>query len=222
MSKPELSLPKQTGWRILLAGTGGQGVITAARLLSEFFVQRGHQVVSGQLHGMAQRGGAVQSTVSVDRGISPALPRGSVDLVLGLEPVETVRALPYLSPTAVVFMNMVPVTPFVLAQNYVLEQGVVKYPPIADLAASIRAITPRLHTADFSALAIEAGSVKTLNVVLLGCLFGSGLLPYQPDDFMNSVMRSVPPRLASVNHRAFRSGVEFGQSLDLVQESSCL
>ena len=93
------------GWRIVFAGTGGQGVITAARLLTQFFSRRGSQVVSGQLHGMAQRGGSVQASVMIDSGISPVMPTGAADCVVGFEPVETVRALSFMSPRTTVFMN---------------------------------------------------------------------------------------------------------------------
>ena len=72
-----------------------QGVLTAARALCEFFAERGHNVVSGQLHGMAQRGGSVQSSVVIDSGISPVIARGRADFVVGFEPAETVRALPF-------------------------------------------------------------------------------------------------------------------------------
>ena len=71
----------RSGRRLVLVGTGGQGVLTAARVLCDIFVDRGHYVVSGQLHGMAQRGGSVVSTVSIDAGISPVIPSGKADVV---------------------------------------------------------------------------------------------------------------------------------------------
>ena len=111
-----------SGWRILIAGTGGQGVLTAARLLCDVLVVGGHRAVSGQLHGMAQRGGSVQSSLIIDGGISPVIPSGQADFVLGLEPVETARALPLMSARTVVYMNMAPVVPYVLAQRFVLQQ----------------------------------------------------------------------------------------------------
>ncbi|MFQ5495312.1 MAG: 2-oxoacid:acceptor oxidoreductase family protein, partial [Phycisphaerae bacterium] len=111
------------GWKILIAGTGGQGVLTAARLLCDFFVDRGHDVASGQLHGMAQRGGAVQSSVIVDGGPSPIIAMGRADFVVGLEPVETARAIPFMSARTLVFMNTAPVIPFVLAQQAISKQG---------------------------------------------------------------------------------------------------
>lgn len=204
-----------------MAGTGGQGVITAARLLTEFAVRHGHHVLSRQLHGMAQRGGAVQSAVMIDCGISPAIGRAGADFVLGLEPVETARALPLMTARTVVFMNTTPVIPFVLAQNYVLDEGTVDYPSIEKLSASIREVTSRLVTLDASVLAKQAGSIRALNVVLLGCLFGSGLLPYSGEHFMESVMKTVPSHLAETNSRAFLSGVEFSSTLDLNEECKC-
>jgi indolepyruvate ferredoxin oxidoreductase beta subunit len=222
MSRVEQRLPKRSGWRTVIAGTGGQGVITAARLLTEFAVRQGHQALSSQLHGMAQRGGAVQSAVMIDCGISPAIGRAGADFVLGLEPVETARALPLMTARTVVFMNTIPVIPYVLAQNYVLDEGTVDYPSLEELSASIREVTPRLVTLDASALAKGAGSIRALNVVMLGCLFGSGLLPYSGEHFMKSVMTNAPPRLAETNSRAFLSGVEFGESLDLSEECQCL
>jgi len=221
MTARDLPAAGQPGWRFLIAGTGGQGVITAARLLSEFFVGRGQRVVSGQLHGMAQRGGAVQSTVLVDSGPSPALGRGRADFVLGLEPVETARALPFVSAGTVVLMNTTPVAPFVLALNRVLETEPSAYPPLEELAARIRKKTRRLALVAATAPAREVGSVKTLNVVMLGCLFGCGLLPFAADDFIGSVLQTAPAGWARANRPAFESGVELGRTLDLNEEARC-
>ncbi len=199
---------QQGGTRILLAGTGGQGVITAARFLSSFFVERGHDVVSGQLHGMAQRGGAVQSTMMVDCGISPVMPLGGADIVLGFEPVETARTRPFLSEASTVFMNLTPVLPYVLSQQYIHKNGDGKYPDLAGLQESIRSVTQRLFLVDAASLADAAGSNKALNVVMLGCLFGSGLLPYSAEEFLESVMRGVPAHVSEANNIAFNRGVE--------------
>jgi indolepyruvate ferredoxin oxidoreductase beta subunit len=182
----------------------------------------GHQVLSSQLHGMAQRGGAVQSSVLIDCGVGPAIGRGGADIVLGLEPVETARALPFISAKTVVFMNTVPVVPCVLAQNYVLEEGPAEYPSVESLSASIREVTSKLATLDATALAKQAGSIKSINVVLLGCLFGSGLLPYTASDFKNSVLKTGPPQMVKINCKAFLSGTEFGKILGLIEESKCL
>lgn len=202
-----------SGWRIIFAGTGGQGVITAARLLTDFFAGRGNQVVSGQLHGMAQRGGAVQASVMIDCGLSPVIPTGAADCVVGLEPVETVRALPYMSSETTVFFNSIPVVPYVLSQQAARGVGNGGYPGIEKLQDHIREVTPNLYVLDATELARNAGMVKTLNIVMVGCLFGSGLVPATPEEFLDTVMKTVPPKVAEVNDRAFRSGVEYARRL---------
>ena len=203
------------GWRIHIAGTGGQGVLTAARALCEAFVARGHQVVSGQLHGMAQRGGAVQSSVIIDGGISPVIPQGAANVVLGFEPVETARALPYMFKRTVVFMNTAPVVPYVLAQRTVMKEGSATYPKAEELMESIQAVTRQVHVFDATKLANEAGSSKTLNMVMLGCLLGSGLLPCPFDDFWSSVTKTMPPKLVKSNEKAFFCGVKLAEQLRL-------
>jgi len=203
--------PGHGGFRIVIAGTGGQGVLTAARLLCEYFAARGHQVVSGQLHGMAQRGGSVQSTVMIDAGISPVIPRGRADVVVGFEPVETVRALPLMSLETVVLMNTSPVVPYVIAQAAVRGNGEVEYPAVEGLVECVRGVTERVFAFDGTGIAQECGSGRTLNVIMLGCLLGSGLLPCAADDFWRTATRGMPKHLLETNARAFTSGVESGR-----------
>lgn len=208
----------RSGKRILFVGTGGQGVITAAKLLGNFFVERKHQVISAQLHGMAQRGGAVQSTVMIDCGMSPALQLGRADIVLGCEPVETTRALPYMSPDTIVFMNVTPIIPYVLSQQFVLGKGSGLNPDEEILRESIRAVTQKLFTLDATKLADDAGSEKSVNVVMLGCLFGADILPYSSEEFLDSIIENVPQKIADINRRAFLSGVDIGKKTNLVEE----
>jgi indolepyruvate ferredoxin oxidoreductase beta subunit len=206
------------GWRIVFAGTGGQGVVTAARILTEFFSARGNQVVSGQLHGMAQRGGSVQASVMIDCGISPVIPAGAADCVVGFEPVETVRALPFMSSNTTVFMNTTPVVPYVLSQQAARGKGNGQYPSAEGLQEYVLSVTPRLLAFDATELAREVGMVKTLNVVMVGCLFGSGILPATPEEFLDTVMKTVPSKLAAANERAFQRGVEYGKKLCQLEE----
>lgn len=208
----------QDGWRIVLSGTGGQGVLTAARLLCDCLAERGHDVVSGQLHGMAQRGGSVQSCVMIDSGISPVIGAGRADYVLGLEPVETARALPLMSSRTVVYMNTAPVIPFVIGQQAILGDGEAKYPDVDHLVASIRAVTPRVFPLDATRLAQQCGSGKVVNMIMLGCLLGSGALPCAADDFWNSAARRIPKGLVETNARAFMIGVGEDRRLQLAGE----
>ena len=208
------------GWRILIVGTGGQGVLTAAKLLCDCFVERGHCVVSGQLHGMAQRGGAVQSSVMIDCGACPVIPSGRADFVVGFEPVETARALPLMSSDSVVFMNTTPVLPYILAQRTVLEEDDSEYPDVGGLVEAVLTVAPRTFAFDASRWAVDAGSVKALNIVMIGCVLGLGSLPCTADEFWEIVSGRIPPALREANTTAFWKGAEFAKDLQLVGRSS--
>jgi indolepyruvate ferredoxin oxidoreductase, beta subunit len=210
----------QAGHRLVIAGTGGQGVITAASLLCDFFTASGHDVVSGQAHGMSQRGGTVQATVSVDAGPSPQLPRGSADSLVALEPVEAVRALPLLSSSAVVVMNTATVRPYVLAQQAMHDADNAEYPDLESLEGQLREVTPHVFSVNGSDLAEHAGSLKTLNVVMLGCLFGAYQrlqpegFPYSQTALTETIAENASPQVADSNLRAFASGLRAIGELD--------
>ncbi len=199
---------EQSGCRILIVGTGGQGVLTAARLLCDCFVALGHDVVSSQLHGMAQRGGSVQSSVVVNGGVNPVIPRGRADCVVGFEPVETARALPFMSPRTFVVMNTAPVTPFVLAQKAISKNMDGDYPNVESLVESVRAVTSHVVALDATACAIEAGTAKAMNMVVLGCLFASGAMPCSAETFRTTIVDRLPTKIRKVNARAFERGVD--------------
>jgi indolepyruvate ferredoxin oxidoreductase beta subunit len=156
----------------------------------------------------------------IDCGISPVIPAGGADCVVGFEPVETVRALPFMSRSTTVFMNTTPVVPYVLSQQAVRGKGNGQYPSEDSLQQHVLSVTPRLLAFDATELARGAGMVKTLNVVMVGCLFGSGILPAAPEEFAETVMKTVPSKLADANERAFQTGVDYGRKLHKPEESS--
>ena len=198
-------------WRILITGTGGQGALTAARVLSEFMIEKGHDIVSGQLHGMSQRAGSVQSSVMIDCGISPVIAAGSADYVLGLEPVETVRALPFMSTQTIVFMNTAVIIPFVLGQRFARKDGDAEYPDVDGLINHVRAVSGHVFPLDATQLAQQSGSMRAINTVMLGCLFGSGMLPHTAEEFWSAASGKMPPAWAKANASAFQSGVRVGR-----------
>lgn len=206
------------GWRIIVAGVGGQGVLTSAYLLRDFFVDRGHQVVSSQLHGMAQRSGGVQTSVMVDCGISPVVAAGKADFILGFEPVETVRALSLISAHTTVFMNTSPVVPFTIGQSHILGVGQASYPDLQELTTSLRSLSPKLYCFDASNKANEVGSIKALNMVMLGCLFGGEVIPYSADDFWQVISATMPATFAESNRQAFVSGADYGKSCGVSED----
>ena len=191
-------------------------MVTATHWLASFFADRGREVTSGQLHGMAQRGGAVSASVMVDSGPSPRIAEGRADAVVGLEPVETARALSFVSSSTTVLMNTSPVVPFVVAQSHVRKRNEGCYPDVSELEAALRAVTPHLVALDFTRLAEESGSPRALNMVMLGAFFGIGLLPDSPGEFLEAVRARIPPRLSEANEIAFLSGVRAVESFQPV------
>jgi indolepyruvate ferredoxin oxidoreductase beta subunit len=108
-------------------------------------------------------------------------------------------------------MNTAPVIPFTLDQQAVRSKSEVHYPDVDELAAAVKSVTPHVHTLDATSLAVEAGSTKALNVVMLGFWFGSDLCPFAPEDFLDTMSRSAPASSRGVNRKAFLSGVECGK-----------
>jgi indolepyruvate ferredoxin oxidoreductase beta subunit len=105
------------------------------------------------------------------------------------------------------------VIPFVLAQRTVLNKERAKYPDVGRLIEHVRAVTPRVLALNATQCAVEAGTALALNIVMLGCLLGSGLLPCSADVFWKTVEARMPPSLRETNSKAFWKGTEFAGEL---------
>ncbi len=200
---------------MIFVGTGGQGVLTVARLLSDAYMKLGYEVVSGQLHGMAQRGGSVQSSICVNAGACPVIAEGESNCLVGFEPIETARARSFLNSKSLVIMNTAKVNPFVLAQRHVQgspESG--RYPSVEGMMESLEEITPRVYALDGSKLAEENGTLKNLNMVMLGTLLGSSDFVKEMDQLWGVMSEAIPSRIRESSMRAFLLGVSSIQRLE--------
>lgn len=161
---------------VVFCGVGGQGVLTVARLLAEAAAVDGFHVVQGELHGMSQRGGAVQAHFRLsDQPIeSPQVPRGRADLLVSFEPVEALRNLAWLGPNGRIVTAIRPVV------------NVDDYPPIEQVLAALRAF-PEAILIDAHALATAAGSARAENFVVAGAAFS--LLPLTKGKLRGIVMK---------------------------------
>lgn len=183
---------------IIVAGVGGQGVISAAGIVAEAARREGLTLKQGELHGMSQRGGAVQATLRLADGPveSELIPRGGADLIVSLEPLESLRYLEYLSPGGTVVSST---TPF---------QNIPDYPDLERVLGELRTL-PRVLLLDAGALAREAGSGRADNVVVVGA--AAHLLPVSPDTLLECIedlFRSKGERIVDVNRKAFAAGRE--------------
>jgi indolepyruvate ferredoxin oxidoreductase beta subunit len=193
-----MSMPRL---KLLIVGVGGQGALTAARLVGEAALAANLPVIVGQLHGMSQRGGSVECPVLIGPGHSSHIGNRQADIVLGLEPMEVQRALPRLSENTRVVVNRGTIVPFSLA---VAGQD---YPPVDQLIENVRAITKEVFEIDGPALVEKTGLPRTLNVVMLGAVAGLGMLPFDQDHLWTAIEKKVPERFLQANRMAFDLGL---------------
>lgn len=182
---------------IFLAGVGGQGTLLASEILSEVLMTAGYDVKKSEVHGMSQRGGSVTSHVRYGRRVySPLIPEGMADVLFGFELLETYRYLPMLRPGGSVVVNNLKIMPAPVAM------GVEVYPE--DIPAKIAAVCSDAKVVNGSELALQAGNVRTVNIVLLGAL--SQRMEIAEDLWLAALTKMVPEKLLQVNLAAFKLG----------------
>ena len=188
--------------RILFTGVGGQGTLLASRLLGEAAMAENMDVCVSEVHGMAQRGGVVESTVMLGGIKGPIISDGEADVLVSFEPLETVRALVKCSRKSVIVTNTVPIEPFTV------KLGQAEYPDVDYWIGFMRDNYAKVKALDADSLAKEAGTAKAVNVVLLGTLSASGVLPISADRIRDTITRTVKKKFVDANLKAFDMGFE--------------
>ena len=188
--------------RLVFVGVGGQGNLLASRLLGEAALAEGVPAVVSEIHGMAQRGGIVESAVLMGNVTSPIVSPGEADVLIGFEPVETLRALGKCNKSSVIITNVHPLPPFTVA----VGQGA--YPEVDDMLALIRKKAKRVIALDGDAIAEEVGNPLALNMVMLGALVGSGTIPITAEDMKKTISTSTKKAFLESNLAAFDRGFE--------------
>ncbi len=186
--------------KIVVIGVGGQGNLLATNLLGEAALSLGIPVVASEIHGMAQRGGIVESAVLLGDINSPIISPGESDVFLGFEPLETLRGLAKCKRKNVVITNTRSLQPFTAA----LGQGF--YPPLKEIMSLIKAKIDNVIAFDGSALAEKAGNPLSLNMVMLGALIGSETIPISTADMKKTISTSTKKVFLGSNLKAFDLG----------------
>ncbi len=186
--------------RLVITAVGGQGNLLASKVLGEAALLSGIQVGMSEIHGMAQRGGVVESSIVFGNADSTIISDGEADLLVGFEPLETLRALNKCNSKTVVVTNLAPLPPFTVS----IGKGV--YPDLKDLQNLIRAKTARLVALDAVKLATEAGNVMSVNMVLLGSLIQTGVLPISVDNVKTAIRTKTKKAFIDINIKAFDIG----------------
>ena len=189
--------------RIVFVGVGGQGNLLITRLLGEAALAKGIPALVSEIHGMAQRGGVVHSFVLIGGFKSPKITEGEADVLLGFEPLETVRALDFVQPGGTIISSLSPVLPLSVCM------GRDSYPDIEQIREKCRLCAKDSYFIPCSDLARETGVMQTANMVLMGALFSSGLLLLGLESLRQGVKKHLKAKIVDVNLQAIELGAEY-------------
>ena len=191
---------------IVLTGVGGQGVITAANILGKAALKANTTVYVSEIHGMAQRGGAVICTVRMGNVSSPLLAAGTSDVILSTEPIEALRNITYANTKTKVITDINPVIPFTVSV------GGEKYPDLTQVFKEINEYA-ELYKINALQIAKESGAIITRNIVMLGALAGADSLPFKSDMLLMTILETIPEKYKDINKKAFQGGSKAIQNL---------
>ena len=182
---------------VFLAGVGGQGILLASEVLGEAFLSSGYDVKKSEVHGMAQRGGAVTTHLRFGPKVySPLIEPGAADLLIAFEKLEALRFLHYLKPDGVAVVNAQEIPPAPVSS------GRERYPD--GIEGRLREVTSQVHVVDALGAALALHEVRTVNMVMTGA--ASHFLPLTEEAYVEALKVRLPARFVDVNVRAFRAG----------------
>ena len=189
-------------YTVQIVGVGGQGVLMASMVLGNAAMRSGYKVMMSEVHGMAQRGGSVLSTVRFGDDIeSPLEAVGNADVILGFEPVETCRNLTLGNEKTQIIMNLDPIFPSLVAA------GFEEYPATEDILKAVKKVTKNLHTVEATSLAEKAGKAVAANAVMIGALAGVKGFPISKEILKETLLDTVPEKFKELNSKAFDLGL---------------
>lgn len=186
--------------RLIIVAVGGQGNLLASSVLGEAALMADIPLQMSEIHGMAQRGGVVESALIFGNARSTIIADGEADILVGFEPAETLRALNKCNTDTVVITNLAPLMPFTVN----IGKGV--YPDLKQLQNLIRTKTAKLIAFNAAKLAEEAGNPLAVNMVLLGALIQTGVLPLETEKVKEAMQRKTKPAFLTSNLKAFELG----------------
>lgn len=181
---------------IILCGVGGQGTVLASKLLAAAAMKKGIPVMSAETIGMAQRGGSVFSHLRMgDELYSPMIASETADMIIGFEPGETVRMLPYLKEDGQVVVSSRPIMPVTATLTGSSYRG-------EDMISYLKTTVKNLIIVDTEKACLEIGSPKVMNVLLLGAAIHSGVLGFSEEDIKNAIRERMPEKFHRLNFSA--------------------
>lgn len=190
---------------IIITGVGGQGNVLASQLLGRALLKENLLISIGETYGATQRGGAVMSHMRISRtaAYSPLIPEGQADIIVALEPIEALRVISqYGNPNVQAIVNSRPIYPTAVTV------GDAEYPSPEKIRQTIAELTQRSWFIEATEIALSLGSPVFTNIIMLGALAATGLLPLSLSSLQETIRESFPPAQVESNLKAFRQGIE--------------
>lgn len=182
---------------VFLAGVGGQGIILASEVMCEAFLSRGFDVKKSEVHGMAQRGGAVTTHIRFgERVFSPLIEAGTADLIVAFEKMEALRFRHVLKSGGTIVANAQEIWPAPVAT------GIERYPD--RVGERLLEATPNVLLVDAIAAALKLSEPRSVNIVMVGA--ASRFLPLPEEAYVEALVARLPAKVKDVNVAAFRAG----------------
>jgi indolepyruvate ferredoxin oxidoreductase, beta subunit len=193
-----------SSYNILLLGVGGQGIILASNILSNLAFKLGLDIKKSEIHGMAQRGGNVESHVRIgDEVFSPLIPKGEADFVISMEQVEPLRHICFPKKSAVILVSTQAVVP------PSVTSGSEVYPSCEDTKAELNRHFNKVAMIDVPAIMKKTNNFKAANIIMLGAL--STFMPYPSQIWEDVIGQTLPARILESNLVAFAKGRTVGK-----------
>ncbi|MBE6512178.1 MAG: indolepyruvate oxidoreductase subunit beta [Methanobrevibacter olleyae] len=187
-------------YSIYISGVGGQGIIKTSVIIGEAAMLEGYDVVMSEIHGMSQRGGSVSTELKIGNFKSSIVEEGKADLILAFEPIEVLRGLNKANKDTTLIFNTFPIVPSTLTQTGET------YPEIDDIISNLKDNFDSVYPIEGNGLAVDAGSILSLNMVLLGACVANDDFPLSKETVETAMKNNLAPKFHEMNLKAIENG----------------
>jgi len=184
-------------YSIYICGVGGQGIIKTSVIIGEAAMNQGLNVVMSEIHGMSQRGGSVSTELKIGDFNSSIIQNNAADMLLSFEPIETIRGLHKVNKDSKIVYNTHPIVP---------SSTNVAYPSVDSITNSLKENFNHVLPIDATKLAMEAGNILSLNMVLLGAVTADDKFPLSKDTVIDAMKNNLHKKFHDLNLKAIESG----------------